>query len=381
MNPSVFKNGLNVLHVYRTYYPDSPGGVQEAIRQFSFSTSKEGIVNSIFALSPNPKPKIIQIDNVEVIRRRSWLAPSSCDLGGISSLTEFVKQSKKHDILQYHFPWPFADCLNLLAPRGRSKILIYHSDIVKQKILGKLYAPLMWHTLKDMDVIVATSPNYVESSPILSNPKVIEKVRVIPLGINEQSYPLGGDQQIFTKTRIDQNEPYFLFLGVHRYYKGIHTLIEAARYTSAKIVIAGDGPLSGHLRAMAESYNLKNVIFTGQVTDAEKVSLFKGCRAFVLPSHLRSEAFGVVLIEAAMLGKPMITCEIGTGTSYVNQDGKTGFVVSPESPTALSEALEVLRKNDSLASKMGVAARTRYEQYFSGHVLGKAYAKLYQEFC
>jgi rhamnosyl/mannosyltransferase len=130
---------------------------------------------------------------------------------------------------------------------------------------------------------------------------------------------------------------------------------------------------------MVETYNLRNVIFTGQVTSAEKVALFKGCRAFVLPSHLRSEAFGVVLIEAAMLGKPMITCEIGTGTSYVNQHSKTGYVVAPESPGELSEAINVLQKDDLLAHEMGAAARDRYDQYFSGNILGRAYANLYRE--
>jgi rhamnosyl/mannosyltransferase len=368
-----------VLHVYRTYYPDPPGGVQEAIRQFSLSTSKEGVLNSVFTLSANPQPKTVYIDGVEVIRKRSWASPASCDIGGASSFAEFVAQAKRHDILQYHFPWPFADCLNLVAPKNKPKILVYHSDIVKQKVLGKLYAPLMWHTLRDMDVIVATSPKYVETSPILSHPKVINKVRIIPLGINEESYPIEGDETIFAKANIDQAEPYFLFLGVHRYYKGIHTLIEAARLTSAKIVIAGDGPFSGHLRSMVETYNLRNVIFTGQVTSAEKVALFKGCRAFVLPSHLRSEAFGVVLIEAAMLGKPMITCEIGTGTSYVNQHSKTGYVVAPESPGELSEAINVLQKDDLLAHEMGAAARDRYDQYFSGNILGRAYANLYRE--
>jgi rhamnosyl/mannosyltransferase len=99
----------------------------------------------------------------------------------------------------------------------------------------------------------------------------------------------------------------------------------------------------------------------------------------VLPSHLRSEAFGMVLVEAAMIGKPMISCEINTGTSFVNADGETGFVVEPGSPRALAEAMSRLLEDEALALQMGQAARRRYEQLFSGAALGQAYARLYRK--
>lgn len=370
---------INLLHVYRTYYPDPPGGVQEAIRQICLSTSKLNIDNTIFALSTNPEPKSLAIDNAAVYREKSWLSPSSCDIGGYSAFNEFVKLSKKNDILQYHFPWPFFDCLNLFSSKSKPKIITYHSDIVKQRFLGKVYAPLMWKTLASMDVIVATSPKYVETSSVLSHPSVIDRVRVIPLGINESSYNIRGDDSVFSRISLDSSEPFFLFLGVHRYYKGIHSLIEAAKFTKAKIVIGGSGPLTLELKRLAHALDVTNIIFSGQLTDPEKLSLFKSCRAFVLPSHLRSEAFGVVLIEASMMGKPMITCEIGTGTTYVNINDITGLVVPPESPRLLANAINTLLENESVAKNMGVNARQRYEHLFSGNVLGKAYEDLYRE--
>jgi rhamnosyl/mannosyltransferase len=130
---------------------------------------------------------------------------------------------------------------------------------------------------------------------------------------------------------------------------------------------------------MAQELGASNVLFAGQVTDEEKVALIKRCRAMVLPSHLRSEAFGMVLVEAAMLGRPMVSCEIGTGTSYVNLDGETGFVVPPEDPDALAEALGILLVDNSLATRLGLGARTRYERMFSGPALGRAYSDLYRE--
>ena len=87
---------------------------------------------------------------------------------------------------------------------------------------------------------------------------------------------------------------------------------------------------------------IKNIVFAGQVTYEEKISLIKNCIALVLPSHLRSEAYGMVLVEASMMSKPMISCEIGTGTSFVNLKDITGFVIPPESPEKLGAAMQDL---------------------------------------
>ena len=87
----------------------------------------------------------------------------------------------------------------------------------------------------------------------------------------------------------------------------------------------------------------------------------------------------MVLVEAAMYGRPMVSCEIGTGTSFVNAHEETGFVVPPEDPVSLTEAMNTLLLDESLANRMGVAARKRYEQLFSAEALGKAYSALFRE--
>jgi rhamnosyl/mannosyltransferase len=147
----------------------------------------------------------------------------------------------------------------------------------------------------------------------------------------------------------------------------------------AKVVVAGTGPEWDSLKHQANLVNVGRLIFAGQVSDGEKVSLLRHCRALVLPSHLRSEAFGMVLIEAAMYGKPMVSCEVGSGTSYANADGETGFVVPPANSDALAAAMNALLSDDALAKQCGLAARRRYEALFSGPALGKAYIQLYQD--
>lgn len=370
---------MNVLNIYRTYYPDPPGGLQEAIRQICLSTNECGVDNTIFTLSPYPFPAEINSPEALVVREKSWAAPASCDIGSMAAFSTFNKLQEQSDLVHYYYPWPFMDLLHLNSKSDKPTVLTYISDIVRQKALGRFYEPLMWKTLKDMDVIVANCQAYVDSSPILSHSDIRSKVRIIPLGIDEHSYPSDGDSTILERIGIDFEEPYFLFIGVLRYYKGIHTLIQAAKYVNAQIVITGSGPEESALKKLCLDLQLKNVVFTGRVTNAEKVTLLKSCLSFVLPSHLRSEAYGMVLVEASMMSKPMISCEIGTGTSYINIHLETGFVISPEEPKELAKSMNKLLFDPYLVEQMGRAARTRYEKIFSGHAVGEAYSSIYQE--
>ncbi len=374
LNPSV-------LHLYRTYFPDPPGGLQEAIRQIALSSHAQGVTNTVFTLSPQPIPRVLQRPETRVVRCRSWMAPASCDIGAVSAFTTFARLAREVDVLHYHFPWPFADVLECTVRPTTPAILTYHSDVVRQRVLGAFYSPLMWRMLHSMRVIVATSPAYARTSPVLSHSSIRDKVRIIPLGIDDASYPKVGDGSVFNRLGIFGGEPYFLFVGVLRYYKGIHFLINAAKIVGCKIIIAGSGPEGENLRKLADEIGVDNVVFAGQVTDAEKVALLQHCHALVLPSHLRSEAFGMVLVEAAMFGRPMISCEIGTGTSYVNAHEETGFVISPQSPDELARAMNVLFMDNELTARMGIAARARYEKLFSGPALGRAYSELYREIC
>jgi glycosyltransferase involved in cell wall biosynthesis len=370
---------LSVTHVYRTYFPDPTGGMQEAIRQLCLAMKAEGIVNTIFTLSPEPLPTVIERPEGIVVRSRSWAAPASCDLGAYDAFARFRSLTGATDVVHFLYPWPFADLLYQMGGAGAPAVLTYVSDVVRQRWLGKAYAPLMWRTLKNMRAIVANCPAYARTSPILSDPAIRDKVRVIPLGIVEESYPTAGDETIFTKLGLSEGEPYFLFVGVLRYYKGLHTLIEAARHIKGRIVIAGSGPEGPKLRELAEQSGAANVLFAGQVSDEEKVALLQRCRALVLPSHLRSEAYGMVLVEAQIFGRPLVSCEIGTGTSFVNAHGESGLVVPPESPDALADALNNLLRDEAQAATFGHGARARYERLFSGPALGRAYTDLFRE--
>jgi glycosyltransferase involved in cell wall biosynthesis len=370
---------MKVLHVYRTYFPDPPGGLQEAIRQICLATGSFGVDSKVFTLSPQPNPKRLVRPEAVTVRSRSWAAPASCDLGGADSLVQFYRLQKWADVVHLHFPWPFADVLNLFKASNKPAVMTYHSDIVRQRVLNKLYGPLMRRTMRAMSAVVATSPAYAKNSSVLTHDVPSGRLRTIPLGIVDKLEAAPGFTDKSASMGYAEHKPFVLALGVLRYYKGLHTLVNAARQINGSIVIAGSGPEDANLKELARQLGTTNIIFAGQVTEVQKTELLRQCTALVLPSHLRSEAFGMVLVEAAMFSKPMVCCEVGSGTSYVNLDGVTGLVVPPESPSELANACNRILEDPVLAKAMGFAARARYENLFSGAALGRAYSDLYRE--
>lgn len=373
---------MKVLHVYRTYFPDPPGGLQEAIRQIALSTQIHGVENRIFTLSPTPIPNKINRPEGIVVRTRSWVAPASCDFGFKAAFEGFSKQAMWADIIHFHFPWPFADMLHFLVKHNKPCVMTYHSDVIAKGWLGYIYQPLMKRMLKNMNAVVATSGAYIKSSPVLARAVEPDRLYTVPLGITESSY-LAYQQDDRVNTLLQRYnfsvecDDYFLFIGVLRTYKGLDTLVAAAKKTGFTLLIVGIGGELARLRSLVGSS--PNIHLLGLVSNAEKMTLIRHCRALILPSNYRSEAFGVVLIEASMCSKPMITCEIGTGTSLVNIDNQTGYVIMPNSVDELTDAMKKLRKNDELVSCMGKAARERYEVLFSGTTSGQAYHDVYSK--
>jgi rhamnosyl/mannosyltransferase len=368
---------MNVLHVYRTYFPDSQGGWEEVIRQICLSTREHGVTSRVFTLSDEPYPRRLPRVECEVVRVRKTFEVASCGFA-LTGLRRFAKELEWADLVHYHYPWPFSDLMYLFFGHSKPAVLTYHSDIVRQKILFSMYRPLMRRYLGAMDRIVATSPNYFATSEVLSN--FADKVEVIPIGLDEPSYPrLGDSNNDLAETLQRYGGDFFLFVGVLRYYKGLHILLDAIIGAPYKVVIVGAGPVEGELRKQVERLGLDNVIFAGYISDREKMALFQLCRAVVFPSYLRAEAFGVTLLEGAMSGRPLISAEVGSGTSHVNVHGETGLVVKAGSPVALREAMDELFLDKAKAERMGEKARLRYETLFTGQLMGGRYAKLYAD--
>ncbi len=361
---------MRVLHVYKTYGADGCGGVERCISQLLHTGPAAGYDGEV--LTTGPRDHVAQVDGstVHTVRRQLTIASTPMATGVITRLRELAP---RFDLIHYHFPWPWMDLAHLVGRIDRPSVVTYHADVVRQASLMTLYRPLMRRFLGAVDRIIATSPDYLASSPVLA--RFQDKCEVIPIGLDRANYPV-PDTATLDAWRARVGQGFFLFVGVLRYYKGLHVLIEAARRTGLPVVVVGDGPLGDELKAQA--LGLPEWYWLGTLPEIDKAALLSLCGAFVFPSQLRAEAFGISLLEAAMFGKPMISCAIGTGTSYVNVNGETGIVVAPDNPAALATAMTTLAADDALRSRLGQQARARFEQLFQARDAAARHAALYQ---
>jgi len=366
---------MRVLHFYKTSFPDTMGGVEQVINQIARGANKLGVKTDVLSLTPERVPRTIEVNGYLAHRARLDFQVASTGFS-VSAFLRFAQLAKKADVVHYHFPWPFMDVVHFAVAVNRPTVVTYHSDIIRQKHLLKIYRPLKWKFLGDMNRIVATSPNYLATSDVLT--KYRHKVSVIPIGLDKATYPAPSSEKLaYWRSKLGRK--FFLFVGVIRYYKGLHILMEAAKGTNYPIVIVGAGPIEEELKQQATQLGLQNTHFFGHLPDEDKVALLTLCYGVLFPSHLRSEAFGISLLEGAMYGKPMISSEIGTGTTFINIANETGLVVPPGDSAALRQAMQYLWDHPEQATEMGRRAEKRYWQHFTADQMVRSYVDLYRD--
>lgn len=368
---------MRVLHVYKTALPESVGGIEQVVHTLATKSQAHGIASEVLALCADASHAgTIHHAGYTLHRFQRNFELASMPVS-LRLLRHYTQLTQHADLIHYHYPWPFMDILHFSLPTKPASVVSYHADIVRQRQLLRLYRPLQSRFLQSVDKIVATSPNYLASSKVLHEYRA--KVSVIPIGLDLPASEHQPTQQRKKAWRQRLGPRFFLFVGVLRYYKGLEFLLQAAQGTQLPIAIAGDGPQAAQLQRLAQHYGLQHVHFLGRLDEADKHALLTLCEALVFPSHLRSEAFGLSLLEAAMHAKPMISCEIGTGTSFVNIDGETGLVVAPGDVMALRNAMYTLWNQPCLAATYGRQAFERYRQFFTANSMVMSYKNLYHE--
>lgn len=374
---------MKILHVYKTYYPDTQGGVERVIEMLTAKTALMGCQNRLITCTPKNKAYIEKMSSSEENPLEVYYYPKTFEAASSPFSYQMWRAFPEHvqwaDVIHYHFPWPMADLLHCGHRVKKPSIITYHSDVVRQKHLLRLYWPLMQRFLKQMDCIVPTSQNYVNTSPILQ--KYQEKIRVIPLGIDPKHYQINPEKRKYWQEKLPQS--FILFVGVLRYYKGLEYLLDALNGTSVTLVIAGQGPQLELLKAKAATLKDVQIIFTDSLSstrleDDDLCAIYSLAKALVIPASHRSEAYCVALVEGLLFGLPLISTELGTGTSFVNAHNETGFVVPSRDSEALKNAILTLLNDDTLLQKMSVASKKRFNELFTSDRMAKLYVKEYQ---
>lgn len=368
-------NNIKVLHFYKTAIPSTIGGVEVFMDTLCDTTADLGVNSTILALSKDPAPNVVAMPKYKLVQAKQNFFIASTGFS-FSVVSKFRRLAAAADIIHYHFPNPFADILHVANQIKKPSVVTYHSDIIKQKHLLKIYNPLMHKFLAATDKIIATSENYFNTSAVLQ--KYADKVEIIPVGLDTKNLSaLNPERVAYWQQRLPAD--FFLFVGALRYYKGLYTALDAIKGTNLQLAIAGSGGIENELKNYARQHGISNAHFVGNISEQDKVALHHLSKAFVFPSHLRSEAFGLSLVEAAALKKPMISCEIGTGTSFINVDQLTGFVIRPEAAPELRAAMHRLLECPDTATQFGINAQQRYLDLFTATKQAESYVNVYRQ--
>lgn len=369
VSPEASRN-FRVLQVGK-FYPPHRGGMESHLQ--ALCGQLRGRVDvEVLVSSDTRKTTEEVLDSVKVTRVGTLF-----DFAAAPVCPDAVRRIRESraDIVHIHWPHPTALLAYLASGHKGRLVITYHSDIVRQKVLAKLFWPVLRKVLDRADAIVVASPNYVESSAVLQ--RFRGKCRVIPFGIRLEEFDRFDREEV---ARIRARFGPRIVLGVGRliYYKGFEHLVRAMKSLDAHLLIVGEGPLRGALEREALRAGVSDrVTLLGHVEDV--VPYYHAADVFALSSVARSEAFGIVQLEAMACRKPVVNTALDSGVTFVSVDGVTGLTVPPEDSESLAAALDKLLGNPALLARYGRAARLRVEREFDLELMGRSTISLYEE--
>lgn len=377
-----------VLQFGKFYYPDR-GGIQYFMYELTNAINIKNVTCDVLC-SNRDNVTVHEINELgyKITRTASFGTFASTSITPELALSLY-KAKEQYDIITIHLQDPMANLAYLLvelinvikAKSTKTKLVVYwHHDIIKQKYLLHLYKPFLNMLLKRADVIVASTKEYAEGSPQLR--AYLNKTKIVPIGINPERISSHNTNLPDRISSFIRDKKVVLSIGRLVYYKGFDVLIHAASLLpdDLVVIIIGNGPLQNELTELIEKSNLENkvMIFNG-ASDGEVGAMLEACKAHVLPSVERTEAFGLVQLEAMSKSKPCISTIIpGSGTHTIAQNGVSGFSVPYRDYTALANAIVKL-VNHPEYDKFCLEARKRFENNFHIDIIAEEMLKVYDE--
>lgn len=362
---------MKIMHVYKDFDPPVHGGMERHMALMC-RYQREWAEVEAMTCSRSMLTRVVERDGTKVTEVGEWGRFQGAPLSPKFPL--HLKMSNA-DVVVLHMPNPTAE-LSWLLMRPKGKLVVrYQSDVVRQARAMKIYRPFQQALLRKADVILVSSQEYLDSSETLVAFK--DKCKVVPLGIVPEDFA-HPKPELLGDCHDRYGERYVLFAGRHRYYKGLHVLIEAAQHINATVVIAGNGPERNRLKQQAKDLGV-DVDFPGMLSHNQLVAHLHAATVVAFPSVARSEAYGLGILEAHACGTPVVATQLGTGVEFVNQDGFTGINVAPDDPEALAEALNRFLNDESLCAEYGTQARERVSKDFHAQTIAEMEFSMYQE--
>jgi rhamnosyl/mannosyltransferase len=358
------------MHVGK-FYPPHMGGMELHLQTLCCELAKSVDVSVVVAA--DGPTGVAEIHGSIPVRRIGTM----CKVAGASicpGMTQAIRTSNA-DIVHMHHPNPTA-ALSYIASGHRGRLIVtWHLDIVRQRFLGAMFAPFQRILLRKARAVIATSQNYVDSSPWLASCR--DRCYVVPYGIHTDAFAC-ADRNAVAEIRRRFGSRIVLAIGRLVYYKGFEYLVRAMSKVDAKLLLIGDGPWRHRLEREASNITASDrVIFLSEMSNSELAPYYHAADVFVLPSVARSEAFGIVQIEAMSAGVPVINTNLESGVPSVSLHGQTGLTVAPRDEAALGDALNELLANGALRQRMSEAARIRARDAFGVEKMSSRTVRIY----
>ena len=354
------------------------GGVEKVEWDLMTGLSAQGVdCDMLCAMVEGPSRDIVLNQHARLIGCHA-LRKVAATMISPAMIFKLRKIRRNYDIIHVHHPDPMA-CLALFLSGYKGKVILHwHSDIEKQKQLLKLYRPLQDWLIRRADLIVGTTPVYTAESPYLQD--VQHKVATLPIGVD----PINPDPEAVEKLRSAYPGKKIVFtLGRLVPYKGYKYLIEAARYLPDDyvVLIGGSGPLRDELSEQITLCDVQHKVkLLGRISDADLPAYFGACDLFCLSSIQKTEAFGIVQLEAMSCGKPVVATTIPhSGVAWVNADGESGVNVPPHNAKALAEAITGICGDPDKYAALSAGALARFTSTFTKSAMIARVLTLYRQ--
>ncbi|MDE6729973.1 MAG: glycosyltransferase [Oscillospiraceae bacterium] len=361
---------LHILEVNK-FYPPHVGGIETVIAQRAdYLASRPDVEVKVLVCQEHGKGITEwKSSNFELVRCASAGVFCSCPVS-LEFFRKFATLARWADVIEFHTPFPLGDLACLLSHCQFRVVISWHSDVIRQKHLLKLYQPILKKFLQRADCIITATEGHIQSSAFLTPFR--DKCRIIPYPVKISDYEMFDYKPILHEKLQNPAHVKLLFVGRFVYYKGIDILLKAFQQVrNCELFLCGTGILEPELHSLAE--NLA-VHFLGKLSEADLKTAFADCDIFILPSVQNSEAFGIVQQEAMVYGKPVINTNLPTGVPYVSVHGETGLTVKPGDVQGLADAIQMLADAPELRKIYGENARKRvYDCYESNRIMQEVY--------
>lgn len=388
------KKTLRVLHIGK-YFPPFHGGMETYLRDIMLATTRLQVVsmalvhNHVRRFKAESASLHSRDGSLKVLRAARWMNLYFVPISPTFplSLRRMIREEKP-DILHFHLPNASAFWALLLPSARRLPWVVHwHSDVPDALFSSKRwlkpfafsYRALEHRLLKRAARIIATSPPYLHTSQALAT--YGRSCVMIPLGIPPTHHiPIATPCSSSDATELTRLK--VLAVGRLSYYKGFNVLLDAvSQVPETELQLVGDGELQRDLKAQASALSIDSrVTFCGALSDADLEAAWAWCDCLCLPSIERTEAFGIVLLEAMSRGKACIVADVnGSGMGWLVEHGVTGLKVKPVDAQALAHALRTANADRAGLERMGCAGHKKFSNQLDIAISARQLRTIYDE--